>query len=386
MTLKNNSAIAGIGFSDFGMVYGKSHMRLTLDASKAAIEDSGLNKDDIDGVIAVMPAVMGEQHGWATRVAAHLGLTPKVSFTADMGGATCSGMIQTAALYINAGMASAVLVCFGNQNNPQGQLMQLMGSSYAFPYGDIGAIPFMGHIASVQMEHEGITQDPYGEIAATFRKHAGKNPNAQKQKPFTIEDHNNSRFVAEPLRLFDCCLVTDGGGAIIVTSRERAKDLKNKSVIIQGAGQEHGADMIEPHARPKSTLAGSMAANSAFEMAGCDRKDIDAAMIYDGFTPLVVHCLAAFGFAQRGEVGPYLASGALRLEGALPTNTHGGLLSDGHLFGFGPVAEATRQIRGTADGRQLDKTDLIFVNGFGGAPHEAPPTLSYSTLILSPDA
>jgi acetyl-CoA acetyltransferase len=329
---------------------------------------------------------MGEQHGWASRVAAHLGLTPKVSFTMDMGGATPIGMIQTAGLYVAAGMANAVLCVFGVQNNPQGTLMQLMGSQYAYPYGDIGAITFMGHVGRRQMELNGVTSEQYGEIAVTFRKHASLNPTAQKRELVTLEDHQNSKMIVDPLRMLDCCLVTDGGGAVLVTSVERARDLAQKPAVILGAGQEHGAMMIEPSPRKSDYLPGSMAADDCFKMAGVGRKDIDVCYLYDGFTPLVMHEVEAFGFAPRGEAGAYVASGAFRLDGGeLPTNTNGGLLSEGHLFGMGHVVEAVKQMRGTAGPRQVKDAELAFLNGFGGAPHEAPPTLSYSTLILTPD-
>ena len=377
------AAIAGIGMSDFGKIVGTSAMTFTLQAIKRCVEDSGIDKSEIDGCLVAMPAVMGEQHGWATRVAARLGLETRLAATVDMGGATPIGMIQSAALHIQAGMANAVLCCFGMQNSPQGVIPMMMGSQYAVPYGDVGAITFMAHVARRQMHDYGYESRQYGEIAVAFREHASRNPAAQKQEVFTVDDHQASKWVVEPLHLFDCCLVTNGGGAVLVTSLERARDLKHKPVVIAGAGQEHGPEIIVPKGGD-DRLTGARAADAAFDMAALKRSDIDVAFIYDGFTPLVMHSLAAFGFCPRGEAGAFVESGALALGGALPTNTHGGLLSEGHMYGIGHVAEAVRQIRGTAGPRQIDGAEIVFVNGYGGAPHEAPPTASYSTMIVRP--
>jgi acetyl-CoA acetyltransferase len=382
------SAICGVGFSTFGKRVGKSAMTLTLEACAAAIRDSGLARDEVDGCLVTMPAVMGEQHGWATRVAAHLGLEPRLAATIDMGGASPVGMIQTAALYVNAGLARAVLCAFGMQNSPQGVIIAMIGSQFAAPYGDVGAITFAAHVARRQMHEQGVTSMHYAHVATAFREHATRNPLAQMKTPMSVDDHQASRLVVEPLRLFDCCLVTDGGGAVIVTSLERARDLRHAPAVIAGFGQEHGAELIVPKGASSSSQAslGARAARTAFEMAGARPSDVDGAFLYDSFTPLVLHELEAFGFCERGEAGAFVESGALRLGGRLPTNTHGGLLSEGHLFGMGHVAEAVRQIRGECGARQLPRTELLFVNGYGGAPHEAPPTASYATLLLRPDS
>jgi acyl-CoA synthetase (AMP-forming)/AMP-acid ligase II/acetyl-CoA acetyltransferase len=384
-TGEKRCAIAGFGISEFGQLWGISNMGFTLQACKRAIEDAGIEKSEVDGCLVCLPAVMGEQHGWATRVAALLGIEARLAATMDMGGATPIGMVHTAACCIRAGMANAVLCAYGMQNNPQGVIPQMMGSEFAMPYGDVGAIPFMAHVARRQMHEYGITSEQYGAISVTFREHACRNPLAQQQKLITLEDHQSSRFVVEPLHLFDCCLVTDGGGAVLVTSLERARDLEPKPAVIAGAGQEHGAELLLPAPRSDGRLSGSRAAAAAFEMAGVTRDDVDVCFLYDGFTPLVMHELMAFGFCPVGEAGRFAASGAMKLGGKLPTNTNGGLLSEGHLYGIGHLAEAVRQIRGEAGPRQVKDPRVVFVNGYGGAPHEAPPTVSYSTLILTPD-
>src|SRR6185369_10103397 len=291
--LRDRCAIAGIGLSRFGKLPGTSTMGFTLEAAKRAIDDCGVERDAIDGVLVLMPAIMGEQHGWASRVAAFLGVTPSFCSTMDMGGATAIGMVQTAVMAIEAGFCSTVLCAFAAQNNPQGVIPMLFGSPFSIPYGDIGAITFMGHVARRQMHEHGITSRQYGHIAVTWRKHAGTNPHAQKRAPITIEDHQSSRVINDPLRLLDCCLVTDGGGAIVVTSAERARDLRQRPALISGLGQVHSSEIIRPYDDGKG--CGSEAAQAAYRMAGCSADDIDVVQLYDGFTPLVMHELVAYG-------------------------------------------------------------------------------------------
>jgi acetyl-CoA acetyltransferase len=378
--LRNRYAVAGIGLSRFGKVPGVSAMGFCLEAAVRAIADCGVERDGIDGVLCLMPAQMGEQHGWASRVAAFLGVTPSYCATMDMGGATAVGMMQTAVMAIEAGFCEVVLCTFGTQTNPQGVIPQLFGSPWAIPYGDVGAITFMSHLARRQMHEHGITSVDYGHIAVTWRRHARQNPDAQMRKPMTLDDHQASRFVNEPLRLFDCCLFTDGGGAFVVTTAERARDLARRPALISGFGQVHSAEMIKPWDNGRG--GGREAGEQVFRMAGCTPRDVSVVQLYDAFTPRVVHDLVHYGFADWDEVGPMAASGQLALGGRLPCNTAGGLLSEGHLSGMNHVVEAVRQIRGTSC-NQVDDVALSMVTGFGGAPHEPPPTVAYTAAILA---
>lgn len=375
-------AIVGVGTSRFGKLQGVSTMGFTLEASANALADAGLAREAIDGVLVMMPAVMGEQHGWAARVAAYLGLEPTFSATMDLGGATACGSVQTAMAAIDAGYCTSVLCCFATQNWPQGVAMQLFGSEFQVPYGDIGAMTLMGHIKRRQMHEYGYTHEQYGRIAVTWRAHAQRNPEAQMRKPMTLDDYLASRWVVEPLKLFDCCPNTDGGGACIVTSLERARDLQAAPVRILGAGQTHASEIIHPDGRDPARLPGSAAADRAYGMAGVTPRDIGCAQLYDAFTPRVMHDLVAYGFCAPGEAGAFIADGQATYGGALPCNTAGGLISEGHLSGFGHIREAVRQLRGTAGERQVPDVELCLVTGYGGAPHEAPPTVSYSALIL----
>jgi acetyl-CoA acetyltransferase len=381
-SLSGKCAIVGVGTSRFGKLQGVSTMGFTLEASKRALEDAGMARDDIDGVLVMMPAIMGEQHGWAARVAAYLGIEPTFSATMDMGGATACGSVQTAAAAIDAGYCRSVLCCFATQNWPQGVSMQLFGSEFQVPYGDVGAITLMAHIKRRQQHEHGYKDEHYGQIAVTWREHALLNPDAQMKKPMTLDAYMNSRWVAEPLRLFDCCPNTDGGGACIVTSIERARDLPKRPARILGAGQSHSSEIIHPHGNTDTPLGGTKAAQMAFGMAGVAPKDIDVAQFYDAFTPRVIHDLMAYGFCKPDELGAFIEAGNLGLSGSLPSNTAGGLISEGHLSGFGHIREGVRQLRGECGPRQVKDAELCLVTGYGGAPHEAPPTVSYSALIL----
>jgi acetyl-CoA acetyltransferase len=382
-SVSGTCAIVGVGTSRFGKLQGVSAMGFTIEASKRAIADAGIDRDAIDGVLVMMPAVMGEQHGWAARVAAHLGIEPTFSATMDLGGATACGSVQTAVAAIEAGYCHSVLCCFATQNWPQGVAMQLFGSDFQVPYGDVGALTLMAHIKRRQQHEFGYRDEDYGRVAVTWRQHAQRNPEAQMRKPMTLDDYFNSRWVVEPLRLFDCCPNTDGGGACIVTSAERARDLPRRPARILGVGQSHSTEIIHPTGRARQEIAGRAAAEMAFGMAGVTPRDVDVAQFYDAFTPRVMHDLVAYGFCRPEEVGDFIAGGSLDFGGALPSNTAGGLISEGHLSGFGHIREAVRQLRGDAGERQVADAALCLVTGYGGAPHEAPPTVSYSALVLA---
>lgn len=383
VNLTDTCAIAGAATSRFGKLQGVSTMGFTLEASKRALEDAGVSRDEVDGVLVMMPAVMGEQHGWAARVAAYLGIEPTFSATMDLGGATACGAVQTAVAAINAGYCRTVLICFATQNWPQGVVLQLFGSEFQVPYGDVGAITLMAHIKRRQQFEYGYRDEHYGRIAVTWREHARMNPEAQMRKPMSLDDYMASRWVAEPLRLFDCCPSTDGGGACVVTTIERARDLPKPPVRILGAGQSHSSEMIDPAGPRRQHWGGKKAAAMAYGMAGVRPADIDLVQLYDAFTPRVIHDLVAYGFCDPEDVGAFIDAGHLRLHGKLPANTAGGLISEGHLSGFGHIREAVRQLRGECGDRQVENARLCLVTGYGGAPHEAPPTVSYAALILA---
>jgi acetyl-CoA acetyltransferase len=369
-------AIVGVGTSRFGKLQGVSTMGFTLEASKRAIEDPGIRRDAIDGVLVMMPAIMGEQHGWAARVAGYLGIEPTFSATMDMGGATACGSVQTAIAAIDAGYCTAVLCSFATQNWPQGVAMQLFGSEFQVPYGDVGALTLMGHIKRRQMHEHGYAEEQYGQIAVTWRTHALKNPDAQMKKPLSMAQYHEAPQIVSPFGLYDCSLRSDGAGAVIVTSRERARDLKQPPVLIKGFGSFNNLrgwfnddNMVVTAAKKSGEIA--------YSMAGLGPDDVDTAQIYDCFTYMVLTQLEDYGFCKKGEGGDFVASGALRMGGRLPTNTSGGQLSEAHVEGMLQVVEGVRQMRHTypAD-RQVKDAEIALVSGHGGNQ------VCHSTLIL----
>ena len=385
--MKDACAIVGVGMTKLGKkIEGISTMAFALEGCKLAIEDAGLAKDDVDGLLLASPSQQGERHGFSGRVADLLGISSNFSATVDCGGATPIATVQMAAMAINAGMCHTVVCCYGWQNNPVDVPLNLPpGFEFTLPFGEIAAIPFLAQITRRHMHDFGTTSRQLGTVAVTCRKHACLNPNAQMYgRPITFEDYESSRWIAHPLRSLDCCPWTDGGGAVVVTSAERAKDLKKAPVYISGFGQAHGAPLLRPWRNPDlpDWQTWSKASDVAFNMAGMSRKDIDVCQFYDAFTIVFLVQMESAGFCKPGESGPYVESGAIELDGELPSNTTGGLLSEGHTMGMGHVVEAVRQVRGECGERQVKDAETAFATGFGGVVNEYPPTFSCSTLIL----
>ena len=387
MSLKDKSAIAGVGLTKLGRkMAGISTMDFALEGCKRAIEDAGLTKDDVDGLLFVHPSQQGERHGFAGRVADLLGISSNFTATVDCGGSTPIAITQMAAMAVNAGMCHTVVCCYGWQNNPVDVPLGLPpGFEFTLTYGEISAIPFLAQVARRHMIDFGTTSRQLGTVAVTCRKHACLNPNAQMYgKPITLEDHQNSRWISEPLRALDCCPWTDGGGAVVVTTAERARDLKNRPVYISGCGQAHGAPLLRPYRNPEISdwASWTRAGETAFKMAGMTPKDIDVCQFYDAFTIVFLTQVEACGFCKIGESGPFVESGRIELGGELPCNTAGGLLSEGHTMGMGHIIEGVRQLRGECGERQVKDAETTLITGFGGVVNEYPPTFSFSTLIL----
>jgi len=383
-SLKDQYAIVGAGLTRFGKIFDKSPVGFTLEGIKLAVEDAGLSRDDIDGLLVAMPAMMGEEHAWAARIGALLELPLTFSYTMDMGGATPVAMVQTAALAIAAGLCKTVVCAYGHSENPQGAAFAIPNLEFTMPYGDIGATALQAHIARRHMHDFGTRSEQFGQVAVAFRHNACLNPDAQmfSKGPITLADHQQSRWVVEPLRLLDCCVQTCGGGAVLVTSAERAQDLKHTPILISGMGQSHSAEIIEPWPGKTGHRGGIPAGRMCFEMAGMKPKDMDVIQIYDGFTILVITSLENYGFCPIGEGGSFVEDGKLKVGGSLPCCTAGGLLSEGHLMGMGHVVEGVRQLRRQCGERQVKDAEICFVTGYGGAPHTYPVALCYSTLIL----
>jgi acetyl-CoA acetyltransferase len=301
--------------------------------------------------------------------------------TMNLGGATAGAMVAYAAQSIAAGMANAVACVFADnplkppQPGAQGSAGAAYGQAFGMnaSFGMFGAVATYGLVAKRHMELYGTTAEHFGAVAVAQRKWANRNPIAYfRERPLTLEDYLNSRWICEPFRLLDCCLVSNGGICVIVTSAERARDLRKPPVYILGAGQGHpGGDPVD-----RLACGAPIAKEVAFKMAGIDLKDIDLVQLYDCYTFTVIVTLEDYGFCPKGEGGPFVADGHTGPGGSLPVNTGGGELSAYYLWGMTPLSEAVIQMRGEAGERQVKKHNICLVSGNGGH------LTTHSTLVL----
>jgi len=357
--LAGKCAVVGVGTTRYGKLPEYDAYDLGVWALKAALEDCGLRFEDIDGLI-INRIPDYQRFGEITAI------NPRyVTITPGQG--RFSGIcIQTACAVIAAGLANIVALVYGNNGRSAGDAYGGASDAYGsggaglwFPYGMTSPGAFHALMMRRHMDEFGTTTDQLGTIAATFRRHASLNPDAVMRAPFTLEEYRSARYICEPLRLLDYCLINDGGVAMILTSAERASDLRKRAVHVRGFGQA-------------SALAGSTfppddywrapmreVAADVYGMAGAGPQDMDALMIYDNFTPTVLFSLEGFGFCKPGESGPWIAEGKLGLGQEFPTNTSGGHLSESYMQGWALNVEAVRQVRGECGERQVKDARLV---------------------------
>ena len=390
--LRGATAITGLGMTPMGRIY-KSTMELAADATRTALKDSGLKKDQIDGLL-INAGITGTTGGGLTLgLQNYLGLANlRLMNHMNAAGSTAAQMVQYAALAINAGMANHVLCVFADAPLKDGSSA---GAAYGGartaqrPRGMAGLYPAAGYYgantpyalaARRHMSEYGTTQDQLGIIAVGQREWAMRSPIAQMRSQITLEDYHNSRWIIEPLHLLDCCLVSNGAVAVIVSAAEVAKDMAQPPVYIHGMGQGHPGDAARTGAEWETETGGKLAAKTAYAMAGVGPQDINVCELYDCYTYTVLVTLEDYGFCGKGEGGPFVEDGKLGPGGSLPTNTGGGELSGYYMWGMTPLSEAIIQGRGQGGDRQVEKNDLILATGNGGS-------LSYhASLILSPHA
>ncbi len=367
------AAITGVAETDIGRVEGSTVMSLHSQAARDAIADAGLEPEDIDGVLCGYSTV--EPHMMLSSVfCEYFGLKPTFTTAISAGGATACIMLATAAALVEANKCRHVLMVMGDNRltglSRSGTVAALAGvghPQFEQPYGM--TIPAAYALVAQAYLHEyGIGRDELSALAVTGRKHAGLHPKAQMREPITLEDVADSRVIASPLNLLDCCLISDGGAAVVVSSSAAARDLPNVQVEVLGTGQGHTHEHI--FGAPSLTSFGCAdSSRIAFGEAGVKPADIDVTEIYDSFTITLLVELESIGFFEKGEAGQAALGGALEIGGRVPCNTHGGLLSFGHAGAAGGafhIIEAVRQLRGQADARQVANAELAFVHGDGG--------------------
>ncbi|CUW28990.1 MULTISPECIES: lipid-transfer protein [Streptomyces] len=352
-TLGGRAAIAGIGATEFSKDSGRSELSLAVEAVRAALDDAGLTPADVDGLVTFTMDTSPEITVAQTCGTGELSFFSRVHYG---GGAACA-TVQQAALAVATGVAE-VVVCYRGFNERSGRRFgagvrhreptaEGAALGWVLPFGLLTPASWVAMKAQRYLHAHGLTPEAFGHVAVVDRAYAATNPAAYFHgRPITLADHAASRWIAEPLRLLDCCQETDGGQALVVTSLERARDLPRPPAVIAAAAQGAGRAQEQMTGFHRGDLTGlpetGVVARQLWRASGLGPDDIDVGILYDHFTPFVLMQLEEFGFCGRGEAADFVA------ERRLPLNTHGGQLGEAYLHGMNGIAEAVRQVRGTA--------------------------------------
>ena len=376
--LRDRAAIVGIGATEFSKNSGRSELRLAVEAVTAALADAGLEPKDVDGyatfsmdnnpAIEINRSIGGGDLRFFSRV--HYG-----------GGAACATVLQ-AAMAVATGVADTV-VCYramnersmqrfgaGVQERPPTPTVESAHFGWYAPYGLLTPASWVAMCARRYLHEYGATTEDFGRVSVADRKHAATNPAAWfYEKPITLEDHQNSRWIVDPLRLLDCCQESDGAVAVVVTRLERARDLRQPPAVIRAAAQAASNEQQMMTGFYADDIAGlpemGLVAQQLYATAGLTPDDIQTAVIYDHFTPFVLTQLEEFGFCGRGEAKDFVRDGNIELGGRLPINTHGGQLGEAYIHGMNGLSEAVRQVRGTAVNPVKDVEHVVVTAGTG---------------------
>ena len=372
-SLRGKVAIVGAADTEVGVVPHLSATQMYVKAAKLALEDAGITKDEVDGLITCNSWVEPYMYH-AEMIAEYMQIFPRYCLNVATGGGTTLAIMQHAATAIATGVCNTVLITMadnmlsGLSRDKAIEAMSTAGhAQFERPYGP--PIPgFYALIAQAHMHAYGTTSEQLAAVSVACRKHASLNPAAQMRDPITVDDVLNSKMIADPLHLLDCSVVSDGGAAIIMTAAERATDFRPQPVYVLGIGEGHSHEHIS-QARNLTTSAAKEAGERTYAMAGLGPQDIDVAELYDCFTPVVVVELEDLGFCPKGEGGRFVENRRIELGGELPVNTHGGLMSHchpGHPGSMFSVTEAVAQLRGEGGPRQVQDAEVALVHAQGG--------------------
>jgi len=383
VSFAGKAAIVGIGQTEFSKNSGRSELRLACEATLAALADAGLEPRDVDGF-----ATFTMDNNPEIEVARALGTGPLRFFSRiHFGGGAACAVVMQAALAV-AGGAADVVVCyramnersqqrFGTGTIPRAGVATTETAHFGWyaPFGLMTPASWVAMQAQRYLHEYGATTEDFGRVSVACRRHAATNPVAWFHgKPITLEEHQASRWIVRPLRLLDCCQESDGGVAIVVTSPERARDGRQRPVVIRAAAQGASVDqqMMTSYYRDAIGDLPEMAfvAQQLYRQSGLGPKDFQTAVIYDHFTPFVLSQLEAFGFCGRGEAKDFIRDGRIEIGGALPINTHGGQLGEAYIHGMNGIAEGVRQVRGSAV-NQVKGTEHVLVTAGTGVPTSA---------------
>ena len=377
--LRDQTAVVGIGATEFSKDSGRSELRLAVEAVSAAVEDAGLNLSDVDGLCTYAMDKNPEIEVFRNIGGRELKFFARTDYG---GGAACAPLLQ-AALAIHAGVAE-VVVCYRAMNErsqyrfgqafvpPPFANAESANWSWSVPFGLATPASWVALATRRYMHDFGATSEDFGRVSVACRRHAATNPYAWFfRKPITLADHQASRWIVEPLRLLDCCQESDGAVAIVVTSATRARHLRQRPALIRAAAQgaaDEQMNMTSFYRRDISALSEMrLVARQLYAMSGLGPRDIQTAVLYDHFSPFVLPQLEVFDFCARGEAKDFILNGNIEIGGALPVNTHGGQLGEAYIHGLNGVAEAVRQVRGTAV-NQVPRVENVLVTAGTGVP------------------
>ncbi|MDP9092314.1 MAG: lipid-transfer protein [Actinomycetota bacterium] len=376
--LSGRAAIVGIGATEFSKDSGRSELRLAAECVRVALDDAGLRPSDVDGLVTFTMDTNTE-----AAVAREVGIGELTFFSRiHYGGGAACATVQQAAMAIATGMAD-VVVCYRAFNERSGHRFGQVSAtlataptssgldaSWSYPMGLSTPAGFVAMTARRYMHAYGATSEDFGTVAVADRKHAANNPKAFFYgKPITMDDHQRSRWIAEPLHLLDCCQESDGGVAVVVTSAERARDLRQRPAIVRGAAQGSGVDQYVMTSYFRDGLTGlpemGIVGRQLWRQGGIAPDDVQVAILYDHFTPFVLIQLEELGFCPPGEARNFIADGAIELGGRLPINTHGGQLGEAYIHGMNGIAEGVRQLRETSANQVVDVEHVLVTAGTG---------------------